>query len=211
MHIYIYIYINIDIEVPEAVFQHLQQYVDAVESIVPWHDKMHIMANSFQHFSLACTQYYPASMFAHDTNIGTIGVDIKVVAAYLQWLRFKGGETLSPERKVSTISNLFQQTKAGLRNQMHPHTAKPDWLSCSPKKFVVLKRMLDAWEKHDLQSAPVKSFLLGHHIEEFCLEAIWYHMQVGPPSPHPWPIQPRAPHKRLGQASLEILLLDAIL
>jgi len=164
--------------VPDALYSHLQQYVDAVDSTVPWHDKSNIMAHNFHQFSIACKQHYPAAMFIADENLGTVGTHINIVAAYLIWLRFKGRDTSSPARKTSTIISLFQQTKAGLRNQLHSHSPKPDWLSLKPKNFIVLKRLLETWERKDLESMPVKSYLLAEHIEEFCLEALLFYMEA---------------------------------
>jgi len=167
------------------LFHSVQQYVQQVEDIVPWHDRIHTMATSFHQFSVACTKHYPAPMFCLDARIGTIGVDAKIVAAYMHWLRYKGESSLDgkgpPARKVSTIQNMWQQAKSGLLSSLSPSTAKPDWLTCSPHKIPILKRILTQWRNEDLKNMPIKSHLLEEHVEEFCLEAIWYHMQAGTP------------------------------
>ena len=50
--------------------------------------------------------------------------------------------------------------------------------SCSPNKFPVLKKLLSQWHTEDVQCSPVQSFLMAHHIEHFCLEAIWDHVEA---------------------------------
>ena len=162
---------------PDSLYSHLQQYVESVDAALPWNDKSNLMCDSFHQFSMACKKYFPAAMFFADPNVGTVGTHIKIVAAYLVWLRFKGRDTSSPARKVSTVLNLLQQTKSGLRNQLHPDSPQPDWLSAPLKSFPVLKKLVGPWEREDLKSMPVKSYLLAEHIEQFCLEALWYHMQ----------------------------------
>lgn len=165
-------------KVPDSLYSHLQQYVELVDTALPWHDKSNIMCDSFHQFSMACRKLFPAAMFFADPNVGTVGTHVKIVAAYLVWLRFKGRETSSPARKASTVLNLFQQTKSGLRNQLHPDSPQPDWLSAPPKSILVVKKLLGSWEREDLKDMPVKSYLLAEHIEHFCLEALWHHMQV---------------------------------
>ena len=49
--------------------------------------------------------------------------------------------------------------------------------ACAPNKFPVLKKMLAEWHTEDIRNMPVKSFLLEEHIEEFCLECIYFHSQ----------------------------------
>ena len=63
---------------------------------------------------------------------------VKIVAAYLVWLMFKGRDTSSPARKACTVFSLLHQTKSCLRNQLHPDSPQPDWLSAPPKSFLVL-------------------------------------------------------------------------
>lgn len=140
------------------------------------------MATTFQQFSTACKHEFPASMFCHDSNLGTIGIDVKIVAAFFKWLRHKGqGADAKKNRKVSTLQNYWLHTKSGLKHGLARDTIKPEWLSCSPGKYTILNRMLSAWAKEDLQNMPVKSFLLEDHIEEFSLKSLWYHMQACPP------------------------------
>ena len=161
------------------LFKAIQQYAIHIEDILPWCDKINTMATTFQQFSLACTKYYPSGMFVRDKHLGTIGIDVKIVAAFLHQLRYKGADMGSaPGRKLSTIHNMWQQTKSGLVHGLSPTTTKPAWLLCSPNKFVLLKRMFAKWKHEDLQSMPIKSYLLEEHVEAFCLEAIWWHMQV---------------------------------
>ena len=169
------------------LFLAVDQYARCIESILPWCDKIHSMATTFQQFSVACTKHYPSSMFAIDAELGTIGIDVKIVAAFFHHLRFKGGDIDSASaRKVSTIHNMWQQTKSGLVNDLSPSFNKPDWLLCSPNKFAILKRVLAKWKHEDLQNMPIKTYLLEEHVEEFCMEAIWYHMQAGTPILEYW-------------------------
>jgi hypothetical protein len=115
----------------------------------------------------------------HDANVGTIGTHEKVAATFLEFLRHKGGARDSPHvRKLSTVQNLWQQTKAGLRANMAAATPKPEWLLAPPSKFPFMKKLMAQWQRQDLETMPIKSFLLEEHVEQFCLHCIWYHMQV---------------------------------
>ena len=73
---------------------------------------------------------------------------------------------------------MLQEMKSGLRAHLSPSFTKPDWMSQSAKSFPILKKLLDTWSRADIPQSPVFAYLLEEHVEQFCLEAIWYHMQV---------------------------------
>ena len=113
------------------LYESVPEYLAQIEELMPWHDRINVMCKSFHQFCVANRKHFPVTSFATCPNIGTYGVDIKVVAAFLSWLRFKTHGTSSKQiRKVSTIHNLWQQTRSGLRAALAPTTHKPDWLSC---------------------------------------------------------------------------------
>lgn len=59
-----------------------------------------------------------------------------------------------------------------------PHNVLPLQFMDAPPLLV--RKLFSQWTKEDLQALPVKGYLLEGHIEMFCLEAIWYHMQAVP-------------------------------
>lgn len=113
------------------LYESVPEYLAHIEELMPWHDRINVMCKSFHQFCVANRKHFPATSFATCPNIGTYGVDIKIVAAFLSWLRFKTHGTASKQiRKVSTIHHLWQQTRSGLRAALATTTHKPDWLSC---------------------------------------------------------------------------------
>ena len=161
------------------MFEHIIEYAELVDQAAPWHCRMNVMCKQFVQFSIACKAKYPPNYFAHDENIGTVGIHNSIIASFLHWLRFKGNASNSSKpRKVSTILNMLQETKSGLREQLARDFQKPDWMTKGPKQIVVLKKLLNAWSRVDLQHMPPKSYLLQPQVEQFCMEAIWYYMQV---------------------------------
>ena len=50
--------------------------------------------------------------------------------------------------------------------------------SCAPARFPVLKKLFAEWHTEDVRNMTVKSCLLEGHIEQFCLEVLWGHMQA---------------------------------
>jgi hypothetical protein len=101
---------------PAGAHAHIHSYFQAVEQLLPWNDKIKQMAHQFKEFSTVAAQFMPADMFISDPALGIIGRDIKVASAFLFSLRCKQGP-LSVEnvRKVSTLKNMWSQTKAGLK------------------------------------------------------------------------------------------------
>ena len=89
------------------------------------------MRAAFLQFCTATKKHFPQAMFGHDTNIGSFPLDIKVVCAFLSFLRY-GGEDVAPApaRKLSTIHNNWQEVKQGLIAELAPGTTKPEWLLC---------------------------------------------------------------------------------
>jgi hypothetical protein len=125
------VFFRISYEAFCGLYDSVPEYMAQIEELVPWHDRINIMCKSFHQFSVANKKHFPVTSFATCPNIGTYGVDVKVVAAFLSWLRFRAGGTASTQiRKLSTIYNLWQQTRSGLRATLAPTAPKPDWLSC---------------------------------------------------------------------------------
>ena len=110
--------------------------------------------------------------------IGFIGVHADIIAAFLCYLRYRNGAADIPNpRKASTVTSMWCQTKAGLRQIMQadelPAFAKPRAAPAARET-----KLLKQWRAIDLRTMPVKSYLLESQIEDFCMEAIWYHMQA---------------------------------
>ena len=76
------------------------------------------------------------------------------------------------------MKNLWQQTRCGLKAMLLPHNVLSLQFMDAPPLLV--RKLFSQWTKEDLQALPVKGYLLEGHIEMFCLEAIWYHMQAVP-------------------------------
>jgi hypothetical protein len=162
-----------------SVFKHVAEYAALVDQVAPWHSRMNVMCKQFIQFSIACRPRFPPDYFARDDNLGTVGVHIHIAANFLHWLRFKGhASDATITRKVSTILNMFQETKSGLREQLAHSFPKPAWMTQGPKQFTVLRKLLNEWSRIDLQRMPPKAYLLQEQVEQFCMEAIWYYMQV---------------------------------
>ena len=165
--------------IPAYMYQHMQEYVDLSDAALPWHDKSLAMAKQFAQFSLAGVGFFTKDMLSTDPNLGTFGCHSKVAGAFLSFLRYKDSSVHSKAaRKVSTLSNLWLQTRTGMKLLLAAETAKPGFLLHPPKQDVILKRILEKWEREDLKDAPIKAYLMEHHIQDFSLQACWYHMQA---------------------------------
>ena len=131
-----------------SLFAGLEQHLEAIDGIVPWHEKSFLMAKEYCQFSVAAARHWPAELFHQDENLGLVGVHAKVAAAFLSWLRIKkkpdAGAAVT--RKASTLDNLWGQTRAGLREKLATTTPKPCWLSQGAKKELCLKRLFAQWE-----------------------------------------------------------------
>ena len=145
--------------------------------VLPWHDKIHAMCKEYCAFSIAAQQKWPESCFANFGQLGKIAVSDEVVGAYLCFLRFKNGPRTSTNvRKLTTIRNLWWQTKAGVRQALRgsdlPNFCKPR----SPEVSMVVNRLFATWHKIDIASAEPKQYLLESEIEAYCLHVIWQDM-----------------------------------
>ena len=119
-------------------------------------------------------------MFVTDANLGIIGSHEKVAAAFLCFLRNKGQSVDSKEvRKVSTLKNLMSQTTQGLRQNLGCATSKPAWVGGSLSKNILFSRLLDKWAIQDAANQPPKAYLMEGDITLFCMEVIWWSMNVG--------------------------------
>ena len=162
-----------------ALFEHIHDYAKLVDEVAPWHCRIKIRAQEYLQFSKACVKHYPAHYFKEDPKLGSIGIHIDIVANWLHQLRFKGEAASSQKvRATSTVLNMLQETKVGLREHLGADFQYPPWMTAGPKQFFKLRQLLQTWKKVDVQHMPPKAYLLEEHVEQFCLEAIWYHMQV---------------------------------
>ena len=158
--------------------QYMEEYKHAVESVMPWHSQIHQMAKEFVCFSHSARKSFPKEMFQSFPGVGLVGVHEDVAAAFLFSLRTKGkGIATTNVRKHPTLKNLWWQTKAGMRCVFQAMECPPVFRA---RHEVGLKigRIFSKFAKEDMQQAPVKAYLSEGEIEQFCMEAIWYHLQV---------------------------------
>ena len=83
-------------KVSAGLFKFVPSYIARIDELTSWSDRKNIMRTAFLQFCTANKKHFPASMFSHDENIGMFPVDIKVVAAFLSYLRYKGGDVAVP-------------------------------------------------------------------------------------------------------------------
>ena len=163
-----------------GIFAGLEQHLDAIDAVVPWHEKSYLMVKEFCQFSVAASKHWPSDMFCQDEHLGIVGIHAKVAAAFVSWLRIKSKPGAHPvvKRKVSTLEDLLGQTKAGLREKLSSTSDKPSWLFQGPRKELCLKRLFAQWDKEDYLDRPPRATLLEHHVQDFCCHCIWYSMQT---------------------------------
>ena len=156
----------------------MDAYKTNVELVMPWHDKINVMAKEFVFFSSQAKHSFEPACFQHFEGVGTIGVNEDVVGAFLWYLRTKNGPPETTDnRKCSYLKNLWWQTKAGLRQALLGHEC-PCVFRARGDKSLKLARLFSKWSKEDQKATPCKAFLTDDQVQQFCLEAIWYHMKV---------------------------------
>ena len=122
---------------PIGLFSCVTSYIARIDELSHWSDRKHIMRQAFLQFCVANKKHFPADCFGHDQHLGTYPLDISVVAAFLSFLRYKGGALTSVDvKKVSTIHNQWLEVKQGILAAIAPGTNKPEWLLCSPKQSI---------------------------------------------------------------------------
>jgi hypothetical protein len=118
-------------EVSAGLFKFVPSYIARIDELTSWSDRKNIMRTAFLQFCTANKKHFLPTMFSHDKNIGMFPVDIKVVAAFLSYLRYKGGDVAPPQpKKLSTIHTNWQEVKQGLVTEFAHETTKPEWLLC---------------------------------------------------------------------------------
>ena len=158
--------------------QYMEEYKHAVESVMPWHSQIHQMAKEFVCFSHSARKSFPKEMFQSFPGVGLVGVHEDVAAAFLFSLRTKGlGIATTNVRKLPTLKNLWWQTMAGMR-YLFQAIECPSVFRARNEVGLKIGRIFSKFAKEDMQQAPVKAYLLEGEIEQFCMEAIWYHLQV---------------------------------
>jgi len=168
-----------DIDILPAIFQHVSQYTEMVEQLMPWSAKMNYMAKKFVAFSIVCKRTMPPHMFGLDAKFGSFGSHEKVAVAFLVYLRLKG-QAVGSEKvlKAKTVKQLWSQTCAGLKHNLAHDTEKPAFCLAGGMKMLLVKKAFQIWAKEDLKREHPKSYLLEDDIERFCLEVMWMSMQV---------------------------------
>ena len=157
------------------------EIINVIKGIHGIHDfhKVYRSQNNHKQSSRQRANVIKGGFHRRPAFIGFIGVHADIVCAYLCFLRFKNqsGDMPNP-KKESTVVNNWCQVKAGLRQVMEPNDlpdfAKPRAAPPSARVTNLLKK----WRLVDLRTIPVKTYLLENQIEDFCLEAIWFHMQA---------------------------------
>ena len=168
-----------DISTLPAIFQHVSQYTEAVEQLMPWFAKTNYMAKKFAAFSIVCKRTMEPHMFGMDPSVGSFGTHEKVAVAFLYYLRCKG-QAVDTERvlKAKTVKQLWSQTCTGLKHNLAHDTEKPAFCLAGGAKMLLIKKAFQVWSKEDLKREPPKAYLLEDDIERFCLEVMWMSMQV---------------------------------
>jgi len=168
-----------DISILPTIFQHVSQYTEMVEQLMPWSTKMNYMAKKFVAFSIVCKRTMQPHMFGLDANVGSFGSHEKVAVAFLYYLRLKG-QAVGSEKvlKAKTVKQLWSQTCAGLKHNLANDTEKPAFCLAGGMKMLLVKKAFQIWAKEDLKREPPKAYLLEDDIERFCLEVMWMSMQV---------------------------------
>jgi len=168
---------QVALEMPQSL-QYMEEYKHAVESVLPWHSQIHQMAKEYLYFCHSAKQSFPKDMFRFFAGVGLVGVHEDVAGAFLFSLRTKGqGTATTNVRKLPTLKNLWWQTKAGMRCLFQAMEC-PSVFRARSEVGLKIGRIFNKFAKEDMQQAPVKAYLLEGEIEQFCMEAIWYHMKV---------------------------------
>lgn len=136
------------------------------------------MCKEYCQFSTQARKQFPPHYFKDFGQLGALGVHDDVIASYLCFLRFKNGPIESTDvRKISTVRNLWWQTKAGIRQALRGSEIP---IFCKPRSAeanIKVNRLFSSWMQVDLAHAPAKKYLSEADIEAYCLHVIFELMQ----------------------------------